>query len=64
MSGMPRARVGRDDRGRLCVFGRAVVRGVEKRRRIVIPGDDEALAVETARELNRRFALGDLAWFE
>ena len=40
------------------------MRGVEKRRRIVIPGDEEALADETVRELNRRFALGDLSWFE
>jgi len=64
MPAMARARASRDDRGRLCVFGRAVVRGVEKRRRIVIPDDDEALADETVRDLNRRFALGDLAWFE
>ena len=63
MPGMARARAGRDDRGRLCVFGRALVRGVERRRRIVVPGDDEALAGETVRELNRRFALGDLSWF-
>jgi hypothetical protein len=61
---MAKARVGRDDRGRLCVFGRAVLGGVERRRRIVIPSEDEALAEETARELNRRFALSDLSWFE
>lgn len=64
MGRMAKARVGRDDRGRLGVFGRGVMSGVERRRRIVIPAGDEALAEETAHELNRRLALGDLSWFE
>jgi integrase len=29
-----------------------------------MPGNDAELAAETVRELNRRFALGDLSWFE
>jgi hypothetical protein len=65
MGPMARARWGRDDRGRVCVFGSAkTAAGTRLRRRIVVPGNDEELAAETVRELNRRFALGDLTWFE
>lgn len=64
MEAMARARTGRDDRGRLCVFASVRASGGQRlRKRIVVPGDDESLAAETVRELNRRFALGDLSWF-
>ena len=64
MAAMARARTGRDDRGRLCVFASVRAPGGQRlRKRIVVPGDDESLAAETVRELNRRFALGDLSWF-
>jgi len=46
------------------VFGSArTADGQRLRKRLVVPEDDEALAAETIRELNRRFALGDLSWF-
>jgi hypothetical protein len=65
MGSVARARTGRDDRGRLCVFGSArAPDGQRLRKRLVVPEDDAALAAETIRELNRRFALGDLSWFE
>lgn len=63
----PRARVGRDDRGRLNVFasGRVLRKGKRARlqKRVIIPGDDEKLAEDVARELNREFATGDLSFF-
>ena len=62
---MARARWTRDDRGRVCVFGSArAPDGRRLRKRIIVPENDEALAAETVRELNRRFALGDLTWFQ
>jgi integrase len=65
VSDVARTRVGRDDRGRVCVFGSArTPDGQRLRKRLIVPDDDEALAAETARELNRRFALGDLSWFQ
>ena len=70
----PRARVGRDDRGRLNVYasGRIVTvdpaTGASKRerlqRRVIVPDDDAELAEEIARDLNRRFAVGDLSFFD
>jgi len=65
MPAMARARWTRDDRERVCVFGSARTSdGRRLRKRIVIPENDEVLAAETVRELNRRFALGDLSWFD
>ena len=48
----------------LYVYASGKVDGRRQQRRIRIAGDDEALAEEVARELNRRFLLGDFSFFE
>ena len=48
----------------LYVYASGKVDGRRQQRRMRIAGDDEALAEEVARELNRRFLLGDFSFFE
>lgn len=64
---MARAVVWTDPRGRLNVVARGVVslpdgRKLRVKRRRIIGRNDVALAEEVARQLNVRFALGDLSW--
>ena len=48
----------------LYVYASGKVNGRRQQRRMRIAGDDETLAEEVARELNRRFLLGDFSFFE
>jgi hypothetical protein len=59
---LARARKWVDDRGRLRVVGQGTVKGRRLRRYRIVPGNDEALADEIVRQLNVRFALGDLSF--
>ena len=59
---LARARKWVDDRGRLRVVGQGNVGGRRIRRYRIVPGNDEALADEIVRQLNVRFALGDLSF--
>ena len=59
---LARARKWVDDRGRLPVVGQGTVKGQRLRRYRIVPGNDEALADEIVRQLNVRFALGDLSF--
>lgn len=59
---LARARKWVDDRGRLRVVGQGTVKGRRVRRYRIVPGNDEALADEIIRQLNVRFALGDLSF--
>lgn len=61
---LARARIGRNARGELTVFATASVGGARLRRKRRIAGDDEELAAEVARQLNARFILGDLSFFD
>ena len=61
---MAKAWVGRDSRGRLNVFGEAVIGDKRVRRRKVIPGNDEQFASKVTAELNARFLTDDLSWFK
>ncbi len=48
----------------LYVYASGKVDGRRKQRRMRIARNEEALAEEVARELNRRFLLGDFSFFE
>ena len=59
---MAKAWVLKNRRGGLIVRARGVVDGKQVSRDKTIPNADQELAEETARELNRRFMLGELGW--
>jgi integrase len=59
---LARARKWIDDRGRLRVVGQGTVDGRRIRRYRIVPGNDGDLADEIVRQLNVRFALGDLSF--
>ena len=55
----PKARIWWDERGRLNVVSQGTLAGRRRRKRVLIPDNDEELAAEVKRQLNTRFALGD-----
>ncbi len=61
---MARAKTWVDPRGRLNVVARGTENGRELKRRQIIKGNDQTLADEVVRQLNARFAMGDLSWLK
>jgi integrase len=50
--------------GQLYLYGTATIEGKRIRKAKHIPKDDEEVGAEAERELNLRFAMGDLSWFD
>lgn len=63
MRSMAKARLGWKN-GQLYLYGSATIDGKRIRKAKRIPKDDEDVGAEAERELNLRFAMGDMAWFD